>query len=350
MGELMNHRLVLVGCGTVGQGLLEILKQRGDHLKRQHDAAFPLVGVCDMRMGSAIDPAGLDLGAVLDAAGKGTFEGLPGSEKRCSAQELLASVDADVVAEATFTDLETGEPALSHVRQALELGRSVVTTNKGPVALALAELQETARKKGALLRFEGTVMSGTPVLSLAERDLAGDRITEIRGILNGTTNYILTQMENGETYQAALAEAQRLGYAEAKPNADVEGIDAQAKVMILSAALLGHPLRAAEVPRRGITGVTPEQVARAKEEGKRYKLIGSVRRTATGVEASVEPLALPLDDPLAGIGGVLNAIHFRTELLGSLTVVGPGAGRQETGFSMLSDLLSVHRARSRKEA
>jgi homoserine dehydrogenase len=339
----MKHRLVLIGCGTVGQGLLEILKERGEELERVHGAAFPLVGVCDMRMGSALDPSGLDLGAVLEAAGKGNFEGLPGSDRRCSAHEILGQIDADVVAEATYTNLDTAEPALSHLRMALELGRSVVTTNKGPVALAYAELQELAARKGVFLRLEGTVMSGTPVLSLAQRDLAGDRILEIRGILNGTTNYILTQMEQGETYAAALAEAQRLGYAEAKPDADVQGVDAQAKVMILSAALLGHPLLATDVPRQGITGVTPQQIEAARADGKRYKLLGTLSRTPSGVEACVRPVALDLDDPLAGIGDVMNAIHFRTELLGSLTVVGPGAGKRETGFSLLSDLLSVHR-------
>jgi len=339
----MKHRLVLIGCGTVGQGLLEILKERAEELERLHGAAFPLVGVCDMRMGSALDPSGLDLGAVLEAARKGSFQGLPGSEHRCSAQEILAQADAEVMAEATYTNLDTGEPALSHVRMALELGRSVVTTNKGPVALAYAELQQLAASKGVFLRLEGTVMSGTPVLSLAQRDLAGDRILEIRGILNGTTNYILTQMEQGETYSAALAEAQRLGYAEANPEADVEGIDAQAKVMILSAVLLGQPLQAAQVSRKGITDVTPEQIKAAKADGKRYKLLGTLRRTDSGVEGSVGPVPLDLDDPLAGIGGVMNAINFRTELLGSLTVVGPGAGKQETGFSLLADLLSVHR-------
>lgn len=339
----MKHRLVLIGCGTVGQGLLEILKQRGEELERVHGAAFPLVGVCDMRMGSALDPSGLELGAILEAAQKGSFQGLPGSDRRCGALEILAQADADVMAEATYTNLDTAEPALSHVRMALELGRSVVTTNKGPIALAHGELQELAASKGVFLRFEGTVMSGTPVLSLAQRDLAGDRILEIRGILNGTTNYILTQMEQGETYAKALAEAQRLGYAEAKPESDVEGVDAQAKVMILSAALLGHPLSAAEVPRQGITGVTAEQIQAARADGKRYKLLGTVRRSASGVEGSVAPVALDLDDPLAGISGVMNAIHFRTELLGSLTVVGPGAGKRETGFSLLSDLLSVHR-------
>ncbi|MGD8375571.1 MAG: homoserine dehydrogenase [Acidobacteriota bacterium] len=345
----MKHPWTLIGCGTVGRGLLEILRDRGDDLRRLHDAEFPLVGVSDMKMGSAEDPAGLDLAAVLAAAEHGSFDGLPGADRRRDAPGLIREVDAAIVAEATFTNLETGEPALGHFRTALEHGRSVVTTNKGPIALELASLQDLAARHGADLRFEGTVMSGTPVLSLAMRDLAGDRIQEIRGILNGTTNYILTRMEGGDAYGDALAEAQRLGYAEAKPDADVEGHDAQAKVMILAAALMGRSLRASDVPCQGITGITPERIADARAGGRRYKLLGTVRRTEDGVEASVAPVAVELDDPLAGIAGVANAIHFRTELLGSLTVVGPGAGRRETGFSLLADMLAIHRRLAARE-
>jgi len=341
----MKHRVTLIGCGTVGQGLLELLRDGREDLATQHGAEFSLVGVSDLRMGSAEASTGLDVGAVLDAAKRGSFDGLPGSERKRDAIGMIQEVPADILAEATHTDLQTGDPGLTHIRSALTAGRSVVTTNKGPIVLALRELTELARTHGAHLRFEGTVMSGTPVLSVATRDLAGDRIQEIRGILNGTTNYILTRMEIGESYDDALADAQKKGYAEAKPDADVEGYDAQAKVVILAAALMGTELPLSKVPCEGITGITPDMIATARDAGQRYKLISSVRRGAGGVEASVRPMALDLDDPLAAIGGTMNAIDFRTSLLGPLTIVGPGAGRRETGFALLSDLLSVHRAR-----
>jgi homoserine dehydrogenase len=341
----MRTRFTLIGCGNVGQGLLEILRDRGPEIARRHGAEMSLVGVADLRMGSAEDPDGLDAAAVLEAARAASFRGLPGSERRRDALGMIRDVEAESVAEATFTDLETAQPALDHFRAALGAGRSVVTSNKGPVALDLPELRALAARQGAQIRFEGTVMSGTPVLSLAERHLAGDTVREIRGILNGTTNFILTKMEAGVPYDDALADAQRLGYAEAKPDADVLGHDAQAKVMILAAALMDAPLRRQQVPCEGITRITPEAIARAQAGGRRYKLIGSVRRTDSGVEASVGPMALTADDPLGAIGGVLNAIHFRTDLLGSLMVVGPGAGRRETGFALLADMLCVIRAR-----
>ena len=339
----MDLRVALIGCGTVGQGLLEILRDRGDEIDRSAGLRIRVVGIADMKMGSAEAPSGLDTAQVLAAARTGSFAGLPGADHRRDALGLIREVPADVVAEATYTNLETGEPAIAHVRAALTLGRPVVTTNKGPAALALGELQALARRHGAMFRYEGTVMSGTPVIGLAERALAGDTIREIRGILNGTTNFILTQMEAGGGYAEALAEAQRLGYAEANPAGDVEGHDAQGKVIILAAALMGTKLTAAQVPCEGITRITPEMIARARAERKRYKLVGVVRRTAAGVEAAVAPHALPLEDPLAGISGVTNAVNFRTDLLGSLTVVGPGAGRVETGFALLADLVEVGR-------
>ena len=339
----MDLRVALIGCGTVGQGLLEILRDRAAEIDRSTGLRIRVVGIADLKLGSCEAPGGLDPAQVLAAARAGSFAGLPGAEHRRDALGLIRAVPADVVAEATFTNLETGEPALGHVRAALALGRSVVTTNKGPAALALGEMLALAAKHGAQFRYEGTVMSGTPVIGLAERALAGDTIQEIRGILNGTTNFILTKMEAGGSYGDALTEAQRLGYAEANPAGDVEGHDAQGKVIILAAALMGTRLTAAQVPCEGITRITPEMIARARADQKRYKLVGVVRRTGKGVEGSVAPQALPFDDPLAGISGVTNAVNFRTDLLGSLTVVGPGAGRVETGFALLADLIEVGR-------
>jgi homoserine dehydrogenase len=228
----------------------------------------------------------------------------------------------------------------------MEKGMHVVTTNKGPVALFLPDLLELARSKGVEFLFEGTVMSGTPALSLARRNLAGCRVTSFAGILNGTTNYMLTEMEKGMGYAEVLKKAQELGYAEAVPDADVEGWDALGKVVILSNYVLGARVKPADVPCRGITGITPEMMKKAAADGRRYKLIGRASLADRRLEASVAPAALPLADPLAGVSGPTNAVTFETDLLGKVTVVGPGAGRAATGFAVLSDLLEVHRSRS----
>ncbi len=187
-------------------------------------------------------------------------------------------------------------------------------------------------------------MSGTPVLSTAVEALAGCEFARVRGILNGTTNYILSEMEQGRGYREALATAQDLGYAEADPTADVEGFDVLAKVVILANVVMGVPLGVEDVARVGITGLDAAEVAAAPEAGRRWKLIGQVERVDGQVTASVGPVALPLEDPLASVGGVTNAITLETDLVGPVTIVGAGAGKEATGMALLSDLMAIHRA------
>ena len=199
-----------------------------------------------------------------------------------------------MVIELSYTDLKTGEPAITHLRQALTLGKHIVTTNKGPVALFYPELKALAAAHGVTTGVEGTVMSGTPVLRIGTELLAAARITRIQGILNGTTNYILTQMENGATYAAALAEAQARGYAEADPTGDVEGYDAAGKIVILANLLMGEALKPGDVERSGITWLAPEDIASAREAGQRWKLLAKVMRLGGKVRASVQLTRLPL--------------------------------------------------------
>jgi homoserine dehydrogenase len=187
-------------------------------------------------------------------------------------------------------------------------------------------------------------MAGTPALRLARTTLAGCHISEIRGILNGTTNFILTKMEEETTYEEALAEAQRLGYAEADPTADVEGHDALGKLLILAAVVMDTPLSWEQVTCQGISGLTLDDVVQARAEGKRWKLIAQLKRVGDGVEASVGPQAISARAPLAGVSGATNAITYVTDLLGEVTLVGPGAGRRETGFALLADLLEIYRS------
>jgi homoserine dehydrogenase len=231
----------------------------------------------------------------------------------------------------------------------LETGKHISTSNKGPIALAYRELSDTAAQKGLLLRFEGTVMSGTPALHLGIFDLAGCDVTEVYGILNGTTNYILSRMEEGFGYEEALKEAQEKGYAEAVPDADVEGWDALGKVVILANTVMGAALTPDDVSCEGITKISKGDVERAKAEGMRYKLIGRVRKEGGKVLAAVAPERLPLSNPLAAVMGATNAVTFCTDLMGDVTLVGAGAGRAETGFSILADLLDIHRFARRGE-
>lgn len=335
--------ILLVGFGVVGQGLAELLHERKQQLAAEYGFAPAVVGIADAHKGSCYRPEGIDLGAALEAAKTGvSLATLPGG---CDwdAPTMIARADAQVLCEATWTDIQTGEPATSHLRAALGRGMHVVTTNKGPLALHYHELEALARERGLHFLFEGTVMAGTPLLNLRRECLAGSGIQAVAGILNGTTNYILTRMEEGLPYADALAKAQELGYAEAVPDADVLGYDALAKVTILANVVFGAHLKPADSPCQGITHITPEDISRAREQGQRYKLIGKVWREGDGVRAQVAPQLVPLTHPLAGVSGATNAVTFTTEALGEVTIVGPGAGRKATGYAMLNDLLHLWR-------
>lgn len=353
-----THRLALIGFGTVGQGLAEILLAKGDELAARYGVQFQVVAVSDLLKGSLFNHAGLDLAALLDVVqqtGKlHDYASRQPSRALWSGWDSLRTIresNADTVVEISWTDVQTGQPAIDHVKAAFESGKNAVLTNKGPVALAYSELAELAAAHHVQFRFEGTVMSGTPTIRLARTALAGCDIHEIKGILNGTTNYILTQMEGGQSYADALAEAQRLGYAEADPTADVEGWDAAGKAVILANVLLGGDVRVADVDRTGISGLTLADIETAKAAGERWKLIARVWREAGEdagqllqggvVRASVRPTRLPLSHPLAGVSGAVNACTFTTDLLGDVTLVGPGAGRMETGYAVLGDLLDI---------
>jgi homoserine dehydrogenase len=335
-------RLMMIGFGNVGQGFVQIIRDDAESLAERFGVRFSVIGVNDMRLGSVYDPNGLPLQGLLDAAATGSLESLPATEHDWSVETMLEKGQADTLLEVSFTDLQTGEPASTYIRQALATGVNVVTTNKGPIALNYHELKALAQKHQARIGFEGVVMSGTPTLALGLNLLAAAGIEKIQGILNGTTNFILSRMEAGGSYAEALAEAQKLGYAEADPTGDVEGFDAAGKVVILSNLVMGADIRMEEVARNGITQLTVEDIQTAKAEGKRWKLIGTIERDGSQVKASVHPMALPVAHPLANVGGAINAVTYTTRLLGVVTLIGAGAGRLETGYALLNDLLAIH--------
>ncbi len=334
-------RLLMIGFGTVGQGLTELLVEKETMLLEKHGLQVRVVGIADMLKGSVYDPDGINLRKALELAKSGhKLSELP-HKYDGDALSMIEAAEADMMVEATYTDIKTAEPATSHIRAALQKGMHVTTTNKGPLALHYHELMKIAETNRVKLLFEGTVMSGSPLLNLARETLAGTRISEVKGILNGTTNYILTRMEEGLSYQDALEKAQELGYAEAVPDADVLGWDALAKVTILANAVFGADAKPDSFPCKGITEITGDAIKDARKRGKRFKLIGKVWREGTGVKASVAPEEVDLTHPLAGIMGATNALTFTTDTLGDVTIVGPGAGRTETGFSALVDIIHV---------
>lgn len=340
-------RLSLVGFGVVGQGFAELLATKHDLLRSHYGFEVKLVSVANSR-GFIYREEGLDIPTLLElATRRAALTQHPGVQ---SWENALAGLRAtgtagDVLAEVTGTNLRDAEPAISHIRAALMQNMHVITANKGPGALAAIDLLHLAHEHHVQLRMESTVMAGTPVLSTIREGLAGARVRSIRGILNGTTNYILSAMAGGRDYNDVLAEAQAQGYAETDPTADVEGYDAVAKALILSALVFGHTVTIDQVVREGITKITKEQVHKASQENKRIKLITSLHAVADlgecPLDVRVEPQALPLSDPLARVDGVMNAITFQTDTLSEVTIIGPGAGSVQTGQGLLADLIAI---------
>ncbi len=344
----MQHiRLTLIGFGVVGQSFAELLANKHAYLKQRYSTWLTLVGVANARHGFIYRTDGLDLSLLLKFA----REGRPLTEYHDvrhwnNAVDGLKDTVADILIEASPTNLRDAEPALSHIRTALSKRMHAVTANKGPGALAASELFTLAREHGVQFRMESSVMAGTPVISTIREGMAGAKITSLRAILNGTSNYILSAMASGRDYAEVLADAQAQGYAETDPTADVEGYDAVAKTMILAALVFNHPLRVEQVERQGITAITPEQVQAAIDAGMRIKLIASLRPAPGSDEliASVKPIALPLlTDPLARVDGAMNAISIQSDTLPEVTIIGPGAGRMETAQGLLADVLACTR-------
>jgi len=337
----VEYNLALIGFGNVGQGLAEILSKKAPLLREKFDADMRIVAICDLYKGSIADPNGLDPQALLDHINdKGDLKEYPAPDKGWDALETIENSSANVLVELSYTDLETGEPALSHIIHALSSGMNVSTTNKGPAALHFPKLLELSKAYGGKIGVEGTVMSGTPTLAVGMNMLAAAGVTRIQGIFNGTSNYILGEMENGADYADALKDAQAKGYAEADPAGDVDGHDAAAKVVILANLVMGQSMTMNDVSRVGISGITPDQIRSAQAENQRWKLIGTLENVNGRIQGSVKPVRLDATHPLFGIGGATNAITYGTELLGEITLVGPGAGRIETGYAIICDILS----------
>ena len=330
-------RIILVGYGVVGKGVTTILARRYAEKVKDYGFNPKIVAIADID-GAVINPRGLSPEKLEVLKQTRPISSDPEfGHPEMSALDVIESVEAEVVVEVTPVNIKNGEPALSHITKAFKTGKHVVTTNKGPLALAMPALTELAEYNNVYLRFSGTVGGGTPMLEFAKRCLAGDKILAIRGILNGTTNYILTEMsQNRLTFQEALTNAQKLGYAEREPSMDIDGFDTACKVVILANWILNKKITLKDVDRTGIRDVSLQALDEASKRGNTIKLIGSIDGNTT----SVKPMEIAKNNPLC-VSGVLNAITFSTEYAGEETLVGRGAGGIETASAVLRDLLDI---------
>ncbi len=323
-------RIALVGFGTVGRGFVKALDINREIIERKI-GKFRITAICDSKSSITGDFS-------IKEALKHKYESGKLPENK-TAEDIIEEGNFDVLIETTPTDVFSGEPGLSYIKRALKSGRDVITSNKGPMVVAYRELMKLAERHGTRIGFEATVGGAMPVIKMIRDELAGNRIRRIRGILNGTTNYILSRMEKERApYPQILSEAQELGIAEADPSYDVEGIDAGAKLVILANSVFGRDVRFEDVEIRGITRITPEAFEIAVEKGYTIRLIAEADE---GGKLEVSPRLVKLTNPLA-IYGTLNAVLIETDLAGEVFVIGRGAGEKETASALISDLVDFY--------
>jgi len=334
----MRLDLVLVGFGNVARRFVRLAREKAVPLERDHGVTIRVCGIVTARHGSTFDEAGTDAVAAADAVegGRSLGESVPAVDVIRRASRLDRT---GVLVETTPLNVQTGQPAIEHVRAALLAGLHVVTANKGPVAIAWAELDRLARERGVSFLFEGAVMDGVPVFNLVRETMPGVRITGFRGVVNSTTNHILTILEEGGEFDAALDDMQRAGITEADPSLDVDGWDAAAKAAALANVLMRADLTPEKVDRTGIRGITGADVRAAAARGSRIRLVAS----AGNGHARVRPEELPASDPLAQLRGMQNAVVFQTDVLGEIAMTQLGGGLTQTAYALVSDLVTVAR-------
>jgi len=330
-------RIILCGFGVVAQSLAKLLESRTSDLYSKYGMKPRIVGVFDSK-GSAYNNSGLDLKKLVKAKKEfGSVRAYDKSQKIISGLDIIESVDADVLIETTASNYNDAEPGMSHIIAAMKKGLHVISVNKGPLALAFPSLMELATYNQVLLRFSGTVGGGTPILDYAKNSLRGERIVSFQGILNGTTNYILTNMGNGLSFNDALSDAKKKGYVEADESLDLDGLDAAAKLVILANWIMGLKVTMKDIEKIGIRKLTSRDINDAAKKSCSVKLIASCDD-----KLIVSPVKVRNDDPLC-VDGTLNAISFTSEHSGTQTIIGRGAGGIETASSILRDLLDIRK-------
>ena len=328
-------RIILCGFGVVGQSLVKLFDSRSKELYAKYGLKPRVVGVFDSK-GSAVDQSGLKLDKLIQTKKEhGTVKSYSNIKNSMSGIEMLKNVEADVLIETTASNYKDAEPGMTHITTAMKKGMHVISVNKGPLALAFPSLMELATYNQVMLRFSGTVGGGTPILDYAKNSLSGERITSFAGILNGTTNYILSNMSAGLSFDEALKDAKNKGYVEADESLDLDGLDAAAKLVILANWVMGMKVTMPDIKCIGIRKVSTEDIKKAAKNNCSVKLIASCDK-----ELIVSPKELSNDDPLC-VNGTLNAIAFTSEHSGTQTIIGKGAGGTETASSILRDLLDI---------
>jgi homoserine dehydrogenase len=342
----MAVRIILCGCGRVGRTFLGLLRDKERDAAARYGVSLKVVAAVDLG-GAAVAPAGLPLAElVAHLEARGPIEALPGyGRPGLTGAAALASLSAELLVETTPTNITDGEPGLTHLRTALAHGKHVVTAAKGPLVLRFRELKTLAERSQVKLMISAATAAALPTLDVGLVCLAGTEVLAAEGILNGTTNYILTRMsEDGCAYADALAEAQRMGVAEPDPSLDVEGRDTANKILLVANEVFRADLSLADILVQGITRVSLDEIRQATADRKVIKLIGKIERKAGQVVASVAPTTLPLDHPLAGVRGTEKAMSYLTDTMDRVTISGGKSNPLGAAAALLKDILRIYAA------
>ncbi|HSL20418.1 MAG TPA: hypothetical protein VK886_02715 [Vicinamibacterales bacterium] len=337
----MTFDLLLVGFGNVGRRFARLLEERRARLASGYDIQTRIVGVATGGHGGVFDPGGVDLARAL--ASPESLGPVPNGLELIAAAAATPGRAPRVVVETSPLSIEDARPAIDHVRLALLSRMHVVSANKGPVALAYRELRLLADRMGVRYLFEGAVMDGIPVFNLVRDSMPAADVLGFRGVLNSTTNYIITRLEDGEEFGPALAEMRRQGVAEADASLDIDGWDAAAKTAALVNVLMDGAIGPRDVARTGIAALTGARVREAVAHGRRIRLVASARREAGTIRASVAPEELASEDPLALLRGMSNALYIETDVLGRVGITQVDGGLTQTAYALLSDLVTLGR-------
>jgi homoserine dehydrogenase len=340
-----HYKLAFLGFGNVGKALAELLLRKQADIQSKTGVTFSVTGIATGSRGIAVNPNGLDLQQALDLLKSNqplTSLNIQHSSLTTSS-EFVKNCGADILFETIPVNYDTGQPAIDLIKTALDLGMYVTTANKGPVVHAFQELTDLAAEKGVKFFFESTVMDGAPVFGLFRETLPAGRVTAFKGVLNSTTNLILSRMESGETYDNAVTYAQSIGIAETDPTGDVDGWDAAIKVCALATVMMGILIKPQEVNRTGIRGITPEDIVAAKAEGKRWRLVCEARWDGDQLKTSVTPQQVGVDSPLYGVEGTTSIVQIESDVLGKLSLIEEDPGPHTTAYGLLADFLNMVR-------
>ena len=338
----------MIGFGNVARSLARLLERKSGALEQQYGITYSITGIATGRHGFAVNPGGLDAHKALELVESGQAISSLSSSPVQDSISVIQNSNADVMFENSPVNTQTGQPALDHIRLALNLGQHAITANKGPVVHGYRELTELAKAKGKSFHFESTVLGGSPVFSVFRESFPLAELASFKGILNATTNIILSRMENGESYEDAVKYCQSVGVAETDPTNDVDGWDAAIKVAALVTVLMDTPFTPQQVNPTGIRGITPETIAQARAQGRRYKLVCSVEKDGDQIQARVAPELLDASSPLYGMMNSSTGVSFRTDVLPDYSITvsereGMSGGPVETAYGLFADFVNLAR-------